>query len=190
MLGCLKSKKKTNEFSYNVPVAGGAHIPGETPILRDISLRNAQGPIEYYDDSTKTMAEIHLKNIKDLPDSEFLGYRKRKEGATDPTDLEEKFTWYTYSQVFDMTCRLGNEMNSLNLAKTTNEFKDFHMKMVAIYSGNNKEFILLDIACSLFNYTTVPIYDTLGEEATEFMFKQTDLETCFTSCKHLKGLHT
>jgi len=151
---------------------------------------NAPGPAEYLDPSIKTIAAMHLKNVKEVGDEDFLGYRMRKEGSEDPTNLEDTFTWFTYNQVYEKACILGNEMKKLELAKLVNEWKDYNLKMVAIYSGNNKEWIILDMACALFNYCTVPIYDTLGEEATEFMFKQTDLETCFTSCKHLKGLHT
>jgi long-subunit acyl-CoA synthetase (AMP-forming) len=37
----------------------------------------------------------------------------------------------------------------------------------------------------LMGVTVVPIYDTLGEEATQFAFDQTDMEVCFISAKHL-----
>ena len=33
--------------------------------------------------------------------------------------------------------------------------------------------------------TCVPIYDTLGEEATKFAFDQTEMEVCFITTKHL-----
>ena len=67
------------------------------------------------------------------------------------------------------------------------EYKDYKLKLVAVYSKNSKEYIYVDGACNLYGLTSVPIYDTLGEEATEFMFKQTNLTTCFLTCQHVKG---
>jgi long-chain acyl-CoA synthetase len=43
--------------------------------------------------------------------------------------------------------------------------------MIAIYGPNTINWLLTDIACIMYNICSVPIYDTLGEEACEFMFK-------------------
>lgn len=34
----------------------------------------------------------------------------------------------------------------------------------------------------------MPIYDTLGEEATDHMFNETELSTLFLSSEHVKGI--
>jgi len=34
----------------------------------------------------------------------------------------------------------------------------------------------------------MPIYDTLGEEATDHMFNETELSTLFLSTEHVKGI--
>ena len=48
--------------------------------------------------------------------------------------------------------------------------------------------MLTDVANCLYGYTTMPIYDTLGEEATIHMFNETELTTVFLTCNHVKGV--
>jgi long-subunit acyl-CoA synthetase (AMP-forming) len=63
-------------------------------------------------------------------------------------------------------------------------------RLVDVYSGNSVPYVQLDIACALYGFTTVPIYETLGEEATEFMFDQTELDTMFLTVSHIQGVKT
>jgi long-chain acyl-CoA synthetase len=44
---------------------------------------------------------------------------------------------------------------------------------------------LASLGCLYAGVTVVPIYDTLGEEATQFAFDQTEMEVCFVTAKHL-----
>jgi len=71
-----------------------------------------------------------------------------------------------------------------------NEFENFKVKFVGIYAGNSIEWALIDIACAYYGFTTVPIYDTLGEEASKEMFEQTNLTTLFLTSVHLEGIIT
>ena len=41
-----------------------------------------------------------------------------------------------------------------------------NLKFVGIYSRNRLETFIVDIGCCIQNIVIVPIYDTLGEEAT------------------------
>ena len=58
------------------------------------------------------------------------------------------------------------------------------MRLFAVYGPNTKEWLLADIAAVMFNLTSVPIYDTLGEDATKFMFNQTNITTCVCTVAH------
>ena len=135
-----------------------------------------------------------MRNVKEVPNAPFLGFRQRKvykdkiNISGNEQELEDKYTWWSYKDVFYKACALGHEMLKYQVAPQKNDWKDYKLKLVAIYSKNTKEYIVFDTACSLFNYCSVPIYDTFGEEATEFIFKQTEIETCFLSLSHLKGM--
>ncbi len=60
--------------------------------------------------------------------------------------------------------------------------------MYGIYSHTSQQFLLSDFAAIIYGFTTVPIYDTLGEEATEFIFEQTKLSVLFLTLKHLQKM--
>jgi long-chain acyl-CoA synthetase len=61
------------------------------------------------------------------------------------------------------------------------EFKDFDLKLFGIFSKNSVEYVLLDMAASLFGFTSVPIYDTLGQQAVNYILDQTNVSTIFSS---------
>lgn len=52
--------------------------------------------------------------------------------------------------------------------KLYNEVEDFDfgitLKVAGICSVNREEWILTDLACNLLSITSVPLYETLGEE--------------------------
>jgi long-chain acyl-CoA synthetase len=58
------------------------------------------------------------------------------------------------------------------------------MKFIGIQGPNSREWVLADIACMLYGYTSMPVYDTLGEEACEHMFNETELSTLFLTAAH------
>ena len=45
------------------------------------------------------------------------------------------------------------------------------MRFAGFYSKNTVNFMISDIGSCIQNITAVPIYDTLGEEATDFAFE-------------------
>jgi long-subunit acyl-CoA synthetase (AMP-forming) len=47
---------------------------------------------------------------------------------------------------------------------------------------------MVDAACVLYNLTTIPIYDTLGDENITYVFKHTGLTTCFVNDSGVKAL--
>jgi long-chain acyl-CoA synthetase len=62
------------------------------------------------------------------------------------------------------------------------------LKMFGIFAKNRTEWTLTDIAANLFGLTTIPIYDTLGDENITYVFNHTQLTTCFVSEGALKSL--
>lgn len=52
---------------------------------------------------------------------------------------------------------------------------------IGIYSINRVEWDLTDIACSRMNYISVPLYDTLGPTATEFVINDAEISVVVCS---------
>lgn len=96
-------------------------------------------------------------------------------------DFENKYTWYTTEDVFNKASMIGSGLLKLNLVPITVE----NHKFCGFYAQNSVNYVLCDLACILYGITVVPIYDTLGETATQFAFNQTQMRTCFVTSKHL-----
>lgn len=50
-----------------------------------------------------------------------------------------------------------------------NEYKNFNMKVIGIYSKNRIEWNETDMGCVLYGITTIPLYDTLGPESISYV---------------------
>lgn len=72
----------------------------------------------------------------------------------------------------------------MDLVDEINEWNDYSLRFVGIYSKNTVNYLISDVACVCYGLTVVPIYDTLGEEATLFAFNETKMKSCFISSNH------
>ena len=150
-------------FMYAVPTNNSDRKDNETSIYRhpDFVNKNYQDTVQF-----KTIHEMYKKRLENL-NSKFLGVRKMKDNG----ELEKKFTWYTTKEIFDRSEAFGSGLIKMNLVEPINEWNDKEFKFLGIYSKNNLEYFIMDIGSCMQNVTVVPIYDTLGEEATQFAFK-------------------
>lgn len=158
----------------------GTKRDGSTAIYRT---KETQRQLLSYPEGFPTIKDVWARNFKECPNHEFLGYRPVENGK-----LQERFDYITFGEIKKKAEQIGSGIINLGLAPEIREYQDFALKMVAIYAKNSVEWILTDCAASLYGLTTVPIYDTLGEEACAFMFAQTNLTTCFLTCNHVKGI--
>jgi long-chain acyl-CoA synthetase len=128
----------------------------------------------------RTLQEIFQKNFLRLHDKEFLG--RRVQGQ----DGKGSFEYLTWEQVHSQIKSLGTAIEKLGLAPEKAQYKDFKCRFIGIQSKNSIEWLLTDIANICYGYTTMPLYDTLGEEAVQHMFEETEMETLFLSREQLK----
>lgn len=170
-------------YIYAKPMSENSKA-GETPIYRCLDALQTDLS-SCMDPSIQTVQDCLLDNLKKTPNNKFLGQRMfdKKKGQ-----LEKKYTWHTYKEALEIAENLGSGMLHLEMAPSRQEFENYNLKFVAIYSKNNVNSFLIDVACCLYGITSVPIYDTLGEDATNFMFKQTNTTTCFLTANHIKGV--
>jgi long-chain acyl-CoA synthetase len=78
---------------------------------------------------------------------------------------KEPFKWLSYSQVNDMAEKIGSAFIHFGLqpAKET---------LIGIYARNRPEWVITEEACNAYSFVTVPLYDTLGEEAIQYILLQ------------------
>lgn len=166
------------DFKYAVPI--GEKKEGESHIYRNPSSVKSL----FSTTVTKTVQDIHVKNFKEKPNKPYLGFRP----VLNNGEMLPKFEWRTYGQVETIAKQLGSGIKALDLAPEISEFKDYKLNLLAFYSKNTERLWMLDIACSLYGITTVPIYDTLGEGSIKFVFDETNLTTCFMTVDKIKGV--
>ena len=64
------------------------------------------------------------------------------------------------------------------------------MRFIGIYSKNRYEWILTDIACIFLGLTSIPLYDTLGQENLTYCLQQTQITSLFVGADTFKILLT
>ena len=158
---------------------------GETAIYR--SPPNKDELISTVKTGAQSLQEVFLSNFKSEPTRQFLGYRKltgklvnMKMQRFDAT-LENKFTYFTNSEIEEQVKALGSAIFTMGLAPERKQYRDYSLRFIGIHSKNSKEWIITDI-----NYVSMPLYDTLGEEAIDHMLEETQLTTIFLTADLIK----
>lgn len=177
MGGTAPSKQK---FVYSIPCSEAKE--GETAIRRAPMAKD--GIFKIPKSGWTTAQELFLLQAKESADLQFLGRRLKLPDGT----LEKKYTWETYSEAVAVAQQIGSGIINLGLTEEKAQFEDYKIKFVSIYSTNTREWVLVDTANMLYGFTTMPIYDTLGEEACGHMLNETELTTIFLTVNHIKNL--
>jgi long-chain acyl-CoA synthetase len=135
--------------------------------------------IEYYKD--KSWIEEFLKVQDKYSNLDCLGFRKHlsrevKEKAV-INKFAENYSWFTYSQVLQMSRNLAQAIEEHGLCVYQNIPDEGEFNFLGFFSRNMVEYIITDLACMLNSVTSVTLYATLGEEAFEYINEQTELTT-------------
>lgn len=171
-----------NQFVYAVPISSPPAKSGETAIYRNPKV--AEQLSEGYDDSLRTLQDLFLVSAKNHPQSNFIGHREVSSDGT----MASEFTFDTYDEVKELATALGSGMVNLNLTEEKAQFQNFKLKFISIFGKNTREWLITDIANSLYGHTSMPIYDTLGIEAVDHMYNETELSTVFLTSDHIKAV--
>lgn len=161
-----------------------AEKPGETGIYRNSKQKEL---LVAPRSGARTLQEVFLQNFKDHANKEFLGYRPITGWKEDPKTkrkvpmLEDVYKYYTWAKIEDTIKDLASGIEALDLAPQKQQYQDYKIKFVGIHSKNSVEWIMLDIANLCYGFTTMPLYDTLGEEAVNHMLLETETTTIFMS---------
>ena len=80
----------------------------------------------------------------------------------------QPYVWIKYQTAFARSEALAGALLDVGLDVGQTTF-------VGIYAKNRPEWVLMEQACFCYDMVTVPLYDTLGEEACDFIIEQTDM---------------
>ncbi|BAM39023.1 long-chain-fatty-acid--CoA ligase 5 [Theileria orientalis strain Shintoku] len=168
------------KYTYSVPVEGSEE-DGYTAVYRNPNYKDKLLSCEdYFDGKIQTGWDVFQRGLSLSENSPCIGKRTVKEGVLGD------FEYLTYREVEKMVKDVGSGLLHLNKFKeaTLKEFNDTKVKMLGIYSVNTPEWLMCEQVCNAFGLTLVPLYDTLGEQSTEYILNTTELSVvvCDNKC--------
>ncbi|KAL6071464.1 Long-chain-fatty-acid--CoA ligase 1 [Balamuthia mandrillaris] len=120
-------------------------------------------------DDVSTLYENFRRGVRISPQGKCLGWR---EG-------DGPFQWYSYAEVESMAHAIGSGLIELGF-----EPRD----LVGVYMKNRPEWIITEQACNAYSYPVVPLYDTLGKVALDFILSQTEMRVVICTAEKLESL--
>ncbi|KAL7868295.1 hypothetical protein SRHO_G00096790 [Serrasalmus rhombeus] len=113
----------------------------------------------YYNDAT-TMYECFTRGMRVSNNGPCVGARKPK----------KPYEWLSYSEVAERAANLGSALLHKGHSKTGDQF-------IGIFAQNRPEWTIAELACYTYSLVAVPLYDTLGTEAIDYIIKKTCIST-------------
>jgi long-chain acyl-CoA synthetase len=134
---------------------------------------------EYYKD--RSWIGEFLREWGKYAKSDCLGFRKHVsrelKDKVVTNNFAEYYSWYSYEQVVKMSHNLAKNLIKNHLCSYQKVLNEGEFNFLGFFSRNMVEYLITDLACMLSTVTAVPLYATLGEEAFEYINKQTELTT-------------
>lgn len=103
-------------------------------------------------------------SVNRSPDNQMLGRRQKLDSKAGP------YSWLTYKEVYDVSIQMGSAMRSRGINPGDH---------CGIYGSNCPEWIIAMEACNSSAVTYVPLYDSLGPNAVEFIINHAEVSIAF-----------
>uniref|UniRef100_A0A8C8FRZ0 Arachidonate--CoA ligase n=1 Tax=Oncorhynchus tshawytscha TaxID=74940 RepID=A0A8C8FRZ0_ONCTS len=132
---------------------------GDGYVRRSILNNDDEHMTHYYSDA-RTMYEVFLRGLRVSNDGPCLGSRKPN----------QPYEWLSYREVADKAECIGSALLHRGHSQTGD-------KHIGIFSQNRPEWTISELACYTYSLVCVPLYDTLGLEAIEYIINQAAIST-------------
>lgn len=114
--------------------------------------------------------DIFRMAVEKYPDNRMLGCREVVNGKPG------KYVWLTYKEVYDLVIKLGNAIRSCGVEEGGR---------CGIFGSNCPEWVMSMEACNAHGLHCVPLYDTLGAGAVEFIICHAEVTIAFVEEKKI-----
>uniref|UniRef100_A0A0D3HN20 Long-chain-fatty-acid--CoA ligase n=1 Tax=Oryza barthii TaxID=65489 RepID=A0A0D3HN20_9ORYZ len=141
------------------PAAGGK--PSAGPVYR--SIYSKDGLMKLPEDILSPW-DFFSGAVKQYPKNKMLGQRKVSDGKAGD------YVWLTYEEVYQKVIKIGSAIRSLGVKPGGN---------CGIYGSNCPEWVMAMQACNSQGICYVPLYDTLGANAVEFIMDHAEISIAF-----------
>ncbi|KAL6549857.1 Long chain acyl-CoA synthetase 4 [Orobanche minor] len=117
--------------------------------------------------------DIFRLSVEKYPNNRMLGRLEIVNGKPD------KYLWMTYKEVYDIVMKVGNAIRYCGIEQGGR---------CGIYGANSSEWIMSMEACNAHGLYCVPLYDTLGAGAIEFIVCHAEVALAFVEEKKISEL--
>merc|ERR1711904_434472 len=121
-----------------------------------------------------SLYEIFERSCSKYPNNPLLGERLKNEDGS-----VSDYKWMTYREVKEKGVALGSGLLSEGLSP---------QECIGVFGANSPEWFLAMQACNRVNAACVPLYDTLGENAVEYILNHAECKAVFVSGAKLANL--
>uniref|UniRef100_A0A668TQ26 Arachidonate--CoA ligase n=1 Tax=Oreochromis aureus TaxID=47969 RepID=A0A668TQ26_OREAU len=134
-------------------------LPGGERARRSVLCEDGSYLTHYYDDA-RTLYEVFLRGLRVSNNGPCLGSRKPN----------QPYEWQTYKEVIDRGECIGSALLHRGHSHTGDKF-------IGIFSQNRPEWTITELACYTYSLVAVPLYDTLGTEAIDYIIDRAAIST-------------
>ncbi|XP_073051955.1 long chain acyl-CoA synthetase 4-like [Primulina eburnea] len=164
----MAEKRYIAEVAPSKPAKDGK--PSMGPVYRSIYAKDGfPPPIPGLD----CCWDIFSLSVEKYPNNRMLGCREIVSGKPG------KYVWLTYKEVYNIVLQVGNSIRSCGLEEGGR---------CGIYGANCPEWIMSMEACNAHGLYCVPLYDTLGAGAVEFIICHAEVTLTFVEEKKISEL--
>ncbi|KAK3034642.1 hypothetical protein RJ639_033597 [Escallonia herrerae] len=144
--------------------------PSLGPVYRNPLAEHAFPP---YDPKLSTAWDIFRVSVERYPGNRMLGWREFVDDKVGP------YVWKTYKEVYEEVLLVGSALRASGIEPGSR---------VGIYGSNCPQWIVAMEACSAHSLVCVPLYDTLGPGAVNFILDHAEIDFVFAQDKKVKEL--
>ncbi|KAL6606163.1 hypothetical protein ACP70R_041816 [Stipagrostis hirtigluma subsp. patula] len=117
--------------------------------------------------------DVFRTAVEKYPDNPMLGRRRVVDGKAG------EYAWMSYKEVYDVVMKLAASINKSGVKQGEG---------CGIYGANCPEWIMSMEACNALGVCCVPLYDTLGAGAVEFIICHAEIQIAFVEEKKIAEL--
>ncbi|BDA49779.1 Long chain acyl-CoA synthetase 4 [Coccomyxa sp. Obi] len=163
----LMAAFKENPYIYEVsgPQPATKRHPARGPEYGNVDARNGWPTVE----GASSLHEMFRNSVAKYPSNPCLGHRPIKYG------VPQAYQWITYKETAEIVDAVASGIMALGLKQ--------HGR-VGVYGINSPEWMMAMQACNRQTAYCVPLYDTLGADAVEYIINHAEVTiVCASSLK-------
>ncbi|CAN6336214.1 unnamed protein product [Urochloa humidicola] len=140
------------------------------PVFRSVLAKDGFPQLEA---NMKTSWDVFRVAADKYPNNRMLGWRPLKDGVPGP------YLWKSYKEVYNEVLQVGSALQELGVQPGSR---------IGIYGTNCPQWIVAMQACNGYSLICVPLYDTLGAGAVDYIIDHAEIDVVFIQDKKIKEI--